>query len=213
VSRGVFITFEGGEGAGKSTQVRRLADRLAASGHEVLATREPGGSEGAEAVRALLVEGAADRWSPMAETLLLYAARADHLERLIRPALARGAVVISDRFADSTRAYQGAAGGVAPSFIDTVERTVLGETRPDLTLILDLPAERGLSRAAGRGGAEARFESKGLDFHQRLRDGFLALAASEPGRCLVIDAAQSVDRVADAVSSAVDAVLARLETV
>ena len=211
MSRGVFITFEGGEGAGKSTQLRRLADRLAASGREVVATREPGGSEGAEAVRALLVEGSADRWSPMAETLLLYAARADHLERLIRPALARGAVVISDRFADSTRAYQGAAGGVAPGFIDTVEREVLGETRPDLTLIPDLPAERGLERAAGRGGAEARFESKGLAFHQRLREGFLAVAAAEPGRCVVIDADRSVEQVAVAVTGAVDALLARLE--
>jgi len=210
MSRGVFITFEGGEGAGKSTQLRRLAERLAASGREVVVTREPGGSEGAEAVRALLVEGAADRWSPMAETLLLYAARADHLERLIRPALARGAVVISDRFADSTRAYQGAAGGVAPGFIDRVEREVLGETRPDLTLILDLPAERGLERAAGRGGAEARFESKGLAFHQRLRDGFLAVATAEPGRCVVIDADRSVEQVAVTVTGAVDALLARL---
>ena len=211
MSRGVFITFEGGEGVGKSTQLRRLAERLAAAGREVVATREPGGSDGAEAVRALLVEGAADRWSPLAETLLLYAARADHLERLIRPALARGAVVISDRFADSPRAYQGAAGGVAPGFIDTVERTVLGETRPDLTLILDLPAERGLQRAAGRGGAEARFESKGLAFHQRLREGFLAVAAAEPGRCVVIDADRPVDQVADAIADAVGALLARLE--
>ena len=211
MSRGVFITFEGGEGAGKSTQLRRLAERLGAAGREVVATREPGGSDGAEAVRKLLVEGAADRWSPLAETLLLYAARADHLERLIRPALARGAVVISDRFADSTRAYQGAAGGVAPAFIDTVERTVLGDTRPDLTLILDLPAERGLQRAAGRGGAEARFESKGLVFHRRLRDGFLAIAAAEPGRCVVIDADRPVDEVAERVGGAVAALLARLE--
>ncbi len=209
MSRGVFITFEGGEGAGKSTQLRRLSERLAARGREVVATREPGGSPGAEALRALLVEGAADRWSPMSETLLLYAARADHLERLIQPALARGAVVISDRFADSTRAYQGAAGGVAPGFIDALERAVLGETRPDLTLILDLPAERGLARAAGRGGAEARFESKGLGFHQRLRDGFLAVAAAEPDRCVVIDADQPLDAVSAAVAAAVDAVLAR----
>lgn len=209
MSRGVFITFEGGEGAGKSTQLRRLVAHLAGAGREVVATREPGGSAGAEAIRGLLVEGAADRWSPLSETLLLYAAREDHLERLIRPALARGAAVVSDRFADSTRAYQGAGGGVAPSVIDALERTVLGETRPDLTLILDLPAERGLARAARRGGGEARFESKGLAFHQRLRDGFLALAAAEPGRCVVIDADQPEDAVAAAVARAVDAVVAR----
>lgn len=209
VRRGIFITFEGGEGAGKSTQLRRLAERLAARGREVATTREPGGSEGAEAVRGLLVEGAADRWSPMSETLLLYAARADHLERLIRPALARGAIVLCDRFADSTRAYQGAAGGVSPAFIDTLEREVLGDTRPHLTLILDLPAERGLDRAAGRGGAEARFESKGLAFHQRLRDGFLAVAKAEPERCVVIDADQGLDRVTADIEAAVLARLAQ----
>ncbi len=203
VRRGFFITFEGGEGAGKSTQVRRLAERLTAAGREVATTREPGGSGGAEAIRALLVEGAADRWSPLSETLLLYAARADHLKRLIRPALARGAVVICDRFADSTRAYQGAGGGVAADFIGALEAEVLGETRPDLTLILDLPAERGLARAAGRGGAEARFESKGLAFHQRLRDGFLLLARAEPERCVVIDADGPMDAVAAAIAAVV----------
>jgi len=212
VGRGLFITFEGGEGAGKSTQLRLLAAHLSMSGREVVTTREPGGSEGAEAVRGLLVEGAADRWSPMSETLLLYAARADHLERLIRPALARGAVVLCDRFADSTRAYQGAAGGVAPAFIDVLERAVVVETRPDLTLILDLPAERGLARAAGRGGAEARFESKGLAFHRRLREGFLAVAAAEPDRCVLIDADQPPGQVAISVACAVDAALARMET-
>ncbi len=205
MTRGIFITFEGGEGAGKSTQLRRLAERLAASGREVVTTREPGGSEGAEAVRALLVQGDADRWSSMSETLLLYAARADHVERLIRPALARGAIVVCDRFADSTRAYQGAAGGVSPDFIDTLEREVLGDTRPDLTLILDLPAERGLDRAAGRGGAEARFESKGLAFHERLRAGFLAVARAEPNRCVVIDADQGLDQVSADIETAVAA--------
>ncbi len=203
MSQGFFITFEGGEGAGKSTQVRRLAERLVASGREVVTTREPGGSEGAEAIRKLLVEGAADRWSPMSETLLLYAARADHIERLIRPALGRGAVVISDRFADSTRAYQGAAGGVRPDFIVALEDEVLGETRPDLTLILDLPAARGLERAAGRGGAEARFESKGLAFHERLREGFLAVAKAEPGRCVVIDADQASDAVTASIAAGI----------
>lgn len=210
VSRGIFITFEGGEGAGKSTQVRRLAERLSASGREVVLTREPGGSEGAETIRALLVEGAADRWSPISETLLLYAARADHLERLIRPALARGAVVISDRFADSTRAYQGAAGGVRTAFISSLEDEVLGDTRPDLTLILDLPAEQGLARAAGRGGLEVRFESKDLAFHQRLREGFLTLAAAEPQRCVVINADQPVDSVEAGIAETVAALLRRL---
>lgn len=202
VRRGLFITFEGGEGAGKSTQVRRLAARIADT-REVATTREPGGSPGAEAIRSLLVEGEADRWSPLAETLLLYAAREDHLNRTIRPALARGAVVISDRFADSTRAYQGAAGGVAPEFVSALETTVLGETRPDLTLILDLPAEVGLARAAGRGAAEARFESKGLDFHRRLREGFLTIAEAEPDRCVVIDADQPESEVAEAIRAAV----------
>lgn len=208
MKRGFFITLEGGEGAGKSTQLRCLADHLTARGREVVATREPGGSDGAEAIRALLVSGAADRWSPMSETLLLYAARSDHIERTIRPALERGAVVISDRFADSTRAYQGAAGGVAPDFIHELERQVLGDARPELTLIFDLPAEAGLARAAGRGAAEARFESKGLDFHRRLRDGFLAIAEAEPQRCRVIDAARPVDEVTVAVLAAVDAALA-----
>ena len=208
VQRGFFITLEGGEGAGKSTQLRRLADHLASSGREVVTTREPGGSEGAEAIRALLVSGAADRWSAMSETLLLYAARSDHLERTIRPALARGAVVISDRFADSTRAYQGAAGGIDPDFILEIERQVLADTRPDLTLIFDLPAEIGLERAAGRGAAEARFESKGLEFHRRLREGFLAIAHAEPRRCRIIDAAGPLDDVTASVLAAVDEALA-----
>ena len=197
--RGLFITFEGGEGAGKSTQLRRLAERLSADGWEVVATREPGGSAGAEAIRALLVTGAADRWSPLTETLLMYAARRDHIERVIDPALARGAVVLCDRFADSTRAYQGAGGGAPASLIAALEADVLGATRPDLTLILDLPAEAGLARAAGRGGAEARFESKPLAFHERLREAFLSIARDEPGRCVVIDADAGEDQVAWAV--------------
>ena len=147
----MFITFEGGEGAGKSTQVRRLAARLAVSGREVVVTREPGGSPGAEALRQLLVRGEADRWSPLSELLILYAAREDHLERTIRPALDRGAVVVSDRFADSSRAYQGAGGGVDAAFIAALEARTLGATRPDLTLVFDMPVEEGLARAASRG--------------------------------------------------------------
>jgi dTMP kinase len=205
VTKGFFITFEGGEGGGKSTQIRRLADRLNMAGLDVVATREPGGSPGAEALRALLVTGAADRWSPLSETLILNAARSDHLERVIRPALARGAVVVCDRFADSTRAYQGAAGGVDPVVIARIEDAVLGATRPDLTLILDLPPEEGLRRAGRRGGQEARFESKALSFHKRLREEFLQIAAMEPQRCVTIDALASVDDVTVSVWGAVEA--------
>ena len=204
VQRGLFITFEGGEGAGKSTQVRRLLTRLSGLGQAAIATREPGGSPGAEALRTLLVQGETDRWSPLSETLILYAARADHLERTIRPALERGEIVVCDRFADSTRAYQGAGGGVAPEFIRDIENTVLGDTRPDLTLILDLPVDDGLRRAGARGGAEARFEAKGEQFHQRLRQGFLDLAAAEPNRCTVIDAALPEDEVEQAIWRAVE---------
>ena len=202
---GKFITFEGGEGAGKSTQVRILAERLKSAGVEVVATREPGGSPGAEAIRALLVTGDPDRWSASTELLLMYAARRDHIERTIRPALDRGAWVISDRFADSSRAYQGAGGGVSPEFLAAMEAHVLEETRPDLTLVLDLPVEAGLARAGLRGGAEARFEAKGLAFHQRLRDAFLRIAAAEPARCAVIDAMTSPDTVANAIWRAVAA--------
>jgi len=208
VTRGLFITFEGGEGAGKSTQVQRLAARLKADGHEVVTTREPGGSPGAESIRDLVLRGDADRWSPLTETLLMYASRRDHIERVIRPSLARGAWVICDRFADSTRAYQGAAGGVDPDFISALETYVLEATRPDLTLVFDLPAETGLERAHARAGAEMRFESKGMAFHERLRAGFQAIAAAEPDRCAVIDATASMDGVESAVWAAVEARLA-----
>jgi len=203
VTRGRFITFEGGEGTGKSTQVRRLADRLGGVGIQAVATREPGGSPGAEAIRSLLVNGEADRWSATTETLLLNAARCDHIERTIRPALARGAWVICDRFADSTRAYQGAAGGAPDSLISLLEAAVLGDLKPDLTVIFDLPPDVGLARAAGRGGAEARFEAKGLAFHARLRERFQAIALAEPDRCVVIDGAPDVETVARAVWTAV----------
>lgn len=203
VTRGRFITFEGGEGAGKSTQARALAERLRALGLDVVSTREPGGSPNAEVVRALVVEGEAGRWSAIAETLLMNAARADHLEQVIRPALARGAWVICDRFADSTRAYQGAGGGVAAEVIAVIEDAVVGDDRPDLTLVFDLPVEIGLERAFGRGLFEARFESKGVEFHQRLRDRFRDIARREPDRCVVVDAAAAQEAVADAVWRAV----------
>ena len=204
MTRGAFISFEGGEGAGKSTQIRRLAQRLEAAGFDVALTREPGGSEGAEAIRDLLVNGAADRWSSITETLLMYAARRDHLERVIRPALDRGAIVLCDRFADSTRAYQGAGGDAPASLIAALEDHVLGGTIPGLTLIFDIPAEVGLQRALERGGA-ARFESKGLEFHERLRAGFLAIARREPDRCAVIEANNTPDEVFADVWSVVSA--------
>ena len=199
MSRGRFITFEGGEGVGKSTQIRRLVTRLAAEGREVIATREPGGSPGAEAIRDLVLRGAADRWSPVTETLLMYAARRDHIERVIRPALARGAWVVCDRFADSTRAYQGAAGGTDPALIAALETFILEEVRPDLTLIFDLSPEVGVGRAMDRAGAELRFESKGAAFHTRLRQAFLEIVAAEPGRCALIDASGSIEAVDQAV--------------
>jgi dTMP kinase len=204
VTQGRFITFEGGEGAGKSTQLKRLAARLAIGGQAVVATREPGGSPGAEDIRALVLRGDAERWSPVTETLLMYAARRDHVERVIRPALARSAWVVCDRFADSTRAYQGAAGGTDPALIAALETYILEDTRPDLTLIFDLPVAVGLGRAHERAGAEMRFESKGQAFHERLRQGFLAIARAEPERCAVIDATGSLNEVEARVWAAVE---------
>ena len=203
MAQGRFITFEGGEGAGKSTQLKRLVARLEGQGLGVVATREPGGSPGAEDIRALVLRGEPDRWSPVTETLLMYAARRDHVERVIRPALSKGAWVVCDRFADSTRAYQGAAGGADPGLIAALEHHIVEATRPDLTLIFDMPVDEGLARAHARAGAEMRFESKGRAFHERLREGFLAIAREEPQRCAVIDATGSVDEVAARVWAAV----------
>lgn len=207
VTRGRFITFEGGEGTGKSTQVGRLVDRLSARGIDVLRTREPGGSPGAEAIRALVVSGDADRWSARTELLLMYAARSDHLERTIAPALAEGRWVVCDRFADSSRAYQGWAGGAARTLIDALETEVVGADRPDLTLVFDLPVAVGLERALARGEAETRFESKGGPFHERLREGFRAIAHEDPQRRRLIDAGGDPDMVAARVWSAVEALL------
>lgn len=209
-SGGVFITLEGGEGVGKSTQAGRLAATLhARTGRPVTVTREPGGSPRAEEIREALLAGAAKPYGPFAEALLFSAARLDHLDRLIRPALSRGETVICDRFIDSTRAYQGAAGGLDPSVLAALERVVVGRTRPDLTLILDLPPEAGLARAAARGEAAGegpdRFEAEALGFHTRLREAFLAIAAREPGRCAVIDAAAGPDAVEAAILAQVEA--------
>ncbi|MBB5745797.1 dTMP kinase [Brevundimonas variabilis] len=207
MTRGRFITFEGGEGAGKSTQVRRLVEDLRASGIDVVQTREPGGSTGAEAIRALVVSGEADRWSARTEALLMFASRSDHLEKTIRPALQAGSWVVCDRFADSSRAYQGAGGGAEPAFIEALERAVVGADQPDLTLILDLPVAVGLERALGRGQTDTRFESKGLAFHQRLRDGFGEIARRFPERCRMIDATGSPDDVYSRVRAVVDPIL------
>jgi dTMP kinase len=202
VRRGRFITFEGGEGTGKSTQARILAERLAPIVGEVVQTREPGGSPGAEHLRSLLLQGDAERWSPVSETLLMYAARADHLERLIRPSLERGAWVVCDRFYDSTWAYQGAGGGVSVRLLESLQRHVVGDDKPGLTLILDLPVDQGLARAQGRNMFD-RFEAMDRAFHEKLRQGFMEIAQANPDRCVVVDASGDVQTVAGAIWSAV----------
>lgn len=200
---GRFITLEGGEGGGKSTQARRLAEMLEHETREILLTREPGGSPGAEQIRGLLVDGEVHRWDAVTETLLHFAARRDHLANTVRPALERGVWVISDRFADSTMAYQGYGHGVDRSAIADLYRICVGSLKPDLTLILDLPVEAGLARAAGRGGGEDRYERMDVAFHERLRQGFLEIARQEPARCVVIDAARSEDEVHAQIIAAV----------
>lgn len=199
--RGRFITFEGGEGAGKSTQVNLLAQRLELQGVDVVVTREPGGSVGAEIIRHVILSGAAKPFGPGAEAILFAAARDDHLRETIRPALGRGAWVISDRFADSTRVYQGVLGQVDRGVISALERIVVGPDRPDLTIILDVPAELGLERAAARRGTRSadRFEAEAIGYHAVLRDAFRALATNEPKRCVVIDATVPAAEVADRV--------------
>ena len=197
---GKFITFEGGEGAGKSTQIQHLATRLKAAGINCITTREPGGSPGAEEIRNLLVTGEVGRWTAMTEALLFAAARDDHLNRTIRPALELGTWVLCDRFSDSTRAYQGAAEGLSPEAIETLDALVVGPTQPDLTLIMDLSVEEGLARAtSGDAGDENRFERMGVPFHERLRMAFIVIAKNAPERCSMIDASKGVEEVADAV--------------
>jgi dTMP kinase len=194
--RGCFITFEGGEGSGKSTQVTRLADRLKLRGIDVVTTREPGGSPGAEAMRILLLKGIAKPLGPTAETMLFAAARDDHVHSTIDPALSRGAWVISDRFMDSTRVYQGALGNVDPRLIRALERVTIGDVVPDLTFMLDVPVEVGMARVKSRGGERDRFEAEDLEFHVQLREAFRDAAEREPKRCVLIDASQNPDLVA-----------------
>ncbi len=200
---GRFITLEGGEGSGKSTQVRRLAAALQAKGMSILTTREPGGSPGAEEIRTLLVNGAPGRWDALTETLLVYAARADHVGRTIGPALLAETWVICDRFTDSTYAYQGAGRGLARETIRRIDSVVLDDFKPDFTLMLDIDVETGLKRAGARGGAESRFENFDRDFHERLRQAFIEIAKRHPDRCALIDAAQGEDDVAAAIWAAV----------
>ena len=203
---GFFITLEGGEGSGKSTHAALLAKRLSGIGRDVVVTREPGGAPDAEAIRGLLLGGTPERWSPVAEALLNYAARDSHLEATIRPAMAQGAVVVCDRFMDSTTAYQGYAGGVDLMFLVSLERMVVGDERPQLTFIFDLDPVLGLERARQRDPSHAdRFERKGLEFHRRLRTGFLEIARGEPERCVVVDATLPKDELAGIVWNAVAA--------
>jgi len=195
VTRGKFITIEGGEGTGKSTQVRLLAKGLEAAGVDVVVTREPGGSPGAEEIRTLLVTGGTGRWSPLTEALLHYAARCEHLEKTVLPALDAGRWVVSDRFADSTMAYQGYGHGLGRETVDALHRLVVGDFAPDLTLILDLPVELGLSRAGRRADGEDRYERMGASFHERLRDGFMDIADRDLRRYVAIKATGTVEQV------------------
>jgi dTMP kinase len=204
--RGRFITFEGGEGTGKSTQAVFLADRLKTYGLGVIMTREPGGSPGAEAIRHVLLSGAAQHLGSHAEAILFAAARDDHVRQLIRPALEAGRWVICDRFADSTRVYQGVLGNVDPRVIRSLERVAVGDTRPDITFILDVPAAVGLARAASRRGRTAvdRFEAETIEFHTKLREAYRELAEREPDRCVLIDAQTDAAIVADAIWAVVN---------
>jgi dTMP kinase len=205
LKRGLFITFEGGEGAGKSTQIDRLAKRLRAKRYDLVVTREPGGSPGAEAVRHVLLSGAAESLGPQMEAILFAAARSEHVEQIIRPAIERGEIVLCDRFLDSSRVYQGATGDLDTSFMGTLERVAIDGFMPDLTLIFDLDPTEGLKRAGVRRGAEVadRFEKETLELHERRREAFLEIARNEPERCVVIDASLSADDVENAVTAAV----------
>lgn len=206
MARGFFITFEGGEGAGKSTQIGRLAQKLREKGYPVLVTREPGGSPGAEAIRHVILSGAAEPFGPNMEALLFAAARSDHIEHLIRPALRRGKIVLCDRFVDSSRVYQA---NVEGGLLDEIERVSLNGVMPDLTLIFDIDPEEGMKRAAARRGEEKpdRFEKEELAIHKRRRRAFLDIARREPKRCMVIDASETADEIEDVVTTIVFAAL------
>jgi dTMP kinase len=212
---GLFISFEGGEGAGKSTQIRRLADWLRSRGFDVLTTREPGGSPGAEAVRHVLLSGAAENYGVRMEAVLFAAARSDHVEQVIRPALKRGVIVLCDRFMDSSRVYQGVTGNLEPEFIESLERVAVNGTVPDCTIIFDIPASIGLERARKRADAAAgslpvepdRFEREKIDTHEKRREAFLEIAYNEPERCRVVDAQRSEEQIAGDVRDIVEPLL------
>lgn len=202
MTKGRFITLEGGEGAGKSTQTRLLKDALEAQGIDVILTREPGGSVGAEEIRTLLVNGDVSRWDGMTEALLNFAARRDHLVKTVWPALENGAWVISDRFADSTLAYQGYGHGLELGKLYDLWQTSIDGFKPDLTFVLDLPVETGIKRALGRGAGEDRYEKMDVDFHHRLKAGFLEIAKKDATRCCVIDATRSIEEIQEDMQKA-----------
>ena len=196
--RGLFITFEGGEGCGKTTQIQKLAKRIKSiSSTPFVVTREPGGAPSAELIRGLLVNGDAEKWRPATEGLLMSAARHEHVEQIIRPALAQNKLVMSDRFVDSTIVYQGIVGGVARNDIDAMNHIACGDIYPDVTIILDIDSQTGLARAKSRGAGEDRFEAKGLAYHEKVRAGFLDIAADDPSRCVVINASRTPDDITE----------------
>ena len=201
---GVFITLEGGEGAGKSTQLKLLEECLVTHEIDIVRTREPGGVPSAETIRDLLVNGETDKWRPLTETLLHFAARHEHISRLVQPALDRGQWVLCDRFADSTTAYQGYAQNIDLETIATLYRLAVGNLEPNLTIILDLPVEVGLERAEDRGIGGTRYEKMGIEFHKRLRDGFLRIAANNPHRCSILDATQSIEEISEYIMALVE---------
>ncbi|MBN7756389.1 dTMP kinase [Nitratireductor aquimarinus] len=214
MSRGFFITFEGGEGAGKSTQIEQLAASLREAGRDVIVTREPGGSAGAEAVRHVLLSGAAEPFGAAMEAVLFAAARSDHVEQVIRPAIARGAVVLCDRFLDSSRVYQGVTGNLDADFMANLERVTVNGMKPDLTLILDIDPEEGLRRATARRGDDTpdRFEKETLSIHRRRRKAFLEIAKAEPQRCVVIDADADPEKVAATILRTVSLAMAEAQS-
>lgn len=210
MTKGIFISFEGGEGAGKSTQIKYLSEFLQAFGHDVVVTREPGGSPGAEAVRHVLLSGAAEPFGPAMEAILFAAARADHVEQVIRPAIARGEIVLCDRFLDSSRVYQGESAGLDRSMVEALQQVAVDGVIPDLTFILDIDPAEGLRRATARRGADSpdRYEKEDIALHEKRRRAFLDIARSEPDRCVVVDAGQDEDIVAEEIREVVKTRLA-----
>ncbi|MEZ5691228.1 MAG: dTMP kinase [Rickettsiales bacterium] len=201
MSSGKFISFEGGEGSGKSTQLGLLAGKLNKTKLPFIMTREPGGSKGAEEIRSLLVSGDDRNWEPLAETLLFQAARCDHIDKVIKPNLLEGKTVICDRFVDSTLVYQGIGKSLGKNYIKSLHNMLFGNFMPDLTIILDINPKEGLRRAKGRGDGEDRFERLAIEFHNKIRDGFLEIAVREPQRCVVLDATKKIDELHNIVIS------------